>query len=175
MAGMNKRPKMPALHSALRNPIWDTFIAPGITGIQKQKIRQVPRELRPDPLQFAVTAFLIEISGKTRARAFNFVRRALAVYDEYHRARSAYATVFRDQDFYSYLSALGHFETCLAAAYQGHEVLFGLTGSEFRDKNLPGRAELNWRMERLHNKSKHIEGNDPRTELQGRQCHDADF
>jgi hypothetical protein len=56
------------------------------------------------------------------------------------------------------LSALKHFENCLAAAYQGHEVLFGLTGSDFADKKTPGRAELNSRMQRLYNKSKHVEG-----------------
>lgn len=46
----------------------------------------------------------------------------------------------------------------IAATYQGHEVLFGLMGSEFKNKDAPGRAELNWRMDRLYNKSKHIEG-----------------
>jgi hypothetical protein len=46
----------------------------------------------------------------------------------------------------------------LAEAYQGHEVLFALRNADFRDKTASGRAELNWRMERLYNKSKHTEG-----------------
>jgi len=155
---MSRKPQTPGLSDALRNPIWDTFIAPGISTIEKKKIKSVPRELRPDPLQFAVTAYLLGIEGKNRARVFNFVRRARAAYDAYSEARLAYARIFRDQDFSSYLRALGHLETCLAAAYQGHEVLFGLRGSEFKNKELPGRAELNWRMDRLYNKSKHVEG-----------------
>jgi hypothetical protein len=150
--------KLPKLSKALRNPIWDTFIASGISAIEKRKIRPVPRELRPAPLQFAVTAYLLGIDKKARARVFNFVRRTQTVYDEYHEGRSAYLRIFRDQDFDSYLNALSHFEICLAAAYQGHELLFGLSGSAFRDKEVPGRAELNWRMERLYNKSKHVEG-----------------
>jgi hypothetical protein len=158
MPAHGKKSKTPELSRTLRNPIWDTFIAPGISAIQKRSIKSVPRELRPDTLQFAVTSYLLGIDAKTRARVFNFVRRAQGAYDEYHKARLAYSRVFRDQDFYSYLAALGHFEVCLAAAYQGHEVLFGLTGSEFKSKDVPGRAELNWRMDRLYNKSKHVEG-----------------
>jgi hypothetical protein len=155
---MKKNSRVPKLSKALRNPIWDTFIAPGISTIEKKGIKPVPRELRPDTLQFAVTAYLLGLDTKTRARVFNFVRRAQAVYDEYRKGRLTYSRIFRDQDFYSYLTALGHFEVCLAAAYQGHEVLFGLVGIEFQNKDIPGRAELNWRMDRLYNKSKHIEG-----------------
>jgi hypothetical protein len=158
MTQTKKKSKPPQLSKALRNPIWDTFIAPGVSAIEKKNLRSVPRELRPDTLQFAVTAYLLGITGETRARVFNFVRRAQGAYDAYQSARTAYMRIFRDQDFYAYLSALGYFEICLAAAYQGHEVLFGLRGAEFRDKHLPGRAELNWRMERLYNKSKHVEG-----------------
>ena len=155
---MIKKLQAPELNTALRNPVWDKFIAPGISNIRKKRIKSHPRELRPDPLQFAVTAYLLGIDERTRARVFNFVRRARAAYDSYRAARSAYTRIFRDQDFNSYLMALGHFETCLAAAYQAHEVLFGLRGFEFKNKDLPGRAQLNWRMDRLYNKSKHIEG-----------------
>lgn len=158
MVQMTKKSKATKLSKALRNPIWDTFIAPGISAIQRNSIGSVPRELRPDTLQFAVTAYALGLNAKTRVRVFNFVRRAQSVYDEFHKARLAYSKIFRDQDFYSYLAALGHFEVCLGAAYQGHEVLFGLSGSKFKNKDVPGRAELNWRMDRLYNKSKHIEG-----------------
>jgi len=46
----------------------------------------------------------------------------------------------------------------LASAYQGHELLFGGRQMAFFDKDGAGRAELNWRMNRLYNSSKHTEG-----------------
>jgi hypothetical protein len=123
---------------------------------KERKLKVVPSELRPDPLQFTITAFP-QIEVKTRVRVFTFIRRAQAVYDTYRLARIAYARFFREQDHHAYLLALSHFENCLAAAYQGHEVLFALHGSEFRNRDAGGRGELNWRMDRLYNKSKHTE------------------
>lgn len=143
----------------LRHPVWDQFIAPGISNLEKQKLKAVPRELRPDPLQFVITAILLpHIDATTRARVFTFIRRTQTVYDSYRSALSAYARFFRKDDHQAYLTALSHFEICLAAAYQGHEVLFALRNAGFKDKNAGGRAELNWRMDRLYNKSKHTEG-----------------
>ncbi len=156
---MTKRVKKRELNRELRHPIWDQFIAPEITSLEKQKLRTVPRELRPNPLQFVITAILFPgIDPKTRARVFTFIRRTQAVYDSYHSGRAAYAKFFREQNHQAYLTALGQFENCLAAAYQGHEVLFAMRNAEFRDKKGNGRAELNWRMDRLYNKSKHTEG-----------------
>jgi hypothetical protein len=154
-----KTKKVAPSQRELRHPIWDQFIAPGITTLKKQKLKTVPRELRPDPLQFVITAILFPgIDVKTRVRVFTFIRRTQTVYDSYQSARLAYAKFFREQDHHAYLRALNQFEICLAAAYQGHEVLFALRNSEFRDKSGGGRAELNWRMDRLYNKSKHTEG-----------------
>jgi hypothetical protein len=156
---MPKRAAKERLDKELRHPIWDQFIAPGISRLKKQKLKTVPRELRPDPLQFVITAILLpHIDPKTRARVFTFIRRTQTVYDTYKLARAAYAKFFREQDHQAYLTALGQFEICLAAAYQGHEVLFAMRGAEFRDKSGGGRAELNWRMDRLYNKPKHTEG-----------------
>ncbi len=156
---MRKRQKKSELDKELRHPIWNEFIAPSISGLKKQKIKSIPRELRPNPLQFVITAFLFpKIDIKTRARVFNFVRRTQTAYDTYYLARVAYTKFFRERDHQAYLTALSHFEICLAAAFQGHEVLFALRNSEFRDKSAGGRGELNWRMDRLYNKSKHTEG-----------------
>jgi hypothetical protein len=155
---MVPKAKMLSPRKELRHPIWNEFIAPGITKLERKKLKAVPSELRPDPLQFTITAIAFaQIDVKTRARVFTFIRRAQAVYDTYRLARTAYARFFREQDCHAYLLALGHFENCLAAAYQGHEVLFALHGSEFRNKDAGGRGELNWRMDRLYNKSKHTE------------------
>ena len=156
---MTKRTAKAQLDKELQHPIWDRFIAPGISSLRKQKLPTVPRELRPDPLQFAITAILLShIDPKTRARVFTFVRRTQTVHDSYRLARAAYAKFFREQSHQAYLTALGQFEICLAAAYEGHEVLFAMRDAEFRDKSGGGRAELNWRMDRLYNKSKHTEG-----------------
>jgi hypothetical protein len=156
---MTKKAKKTQLHRELRHPIWDQFIAPGITKLEKQTLRTVPRELRPDPLQFVITAILLpHIDVKTRVRVFTFIRRTQTVYDSYRLARAAYSKFFRENDHQAYLTALSEFEICLASAYQGHEVLFALRNSEFRDKGGGGRAELNWRMDRIYNKSKHTEG-----------------
>src|SRR3982750_2748252 len=131
---MTKTPSNSRLHEALRHPKWDELISPGFTGLEKQRMRSIPRELRPDPLQFTVTAFLFpQIDLKTRVRIFNFIRRAQAAYDAYHLARSQYAKFFREQEPYAFLTALNQFEICLAAAFQGHEVLFALRNADFRD------------------------------------------
>jgi hypothetical protein len=143
----------------LRHPIWDAFIAPGITKLSKATIKAVPRELNPDPLQFVITAILFpKIMLHDRVRIFTFIRRTLTAYDAYSAARREYAKFFRHNDHHAYLSALSHFEICVATAYQGHEVLFALRKSDFRNKEGGGRGELNWRMDRLYNKSKHTEG-----------------
>jgi hypothetical protein len=154
-----RKTKTARLHKELRHPIWDEYIAPEITKLKQQTIESVPRELRPDPFQFVITAIAFpKINAKTRARVFTFIRRTVTAYDAYHAARRNYAKYFRENDHHSYLAALSQFEVCLAAMYQGHETLFALTNHDFRDKGAGGRGELNWRMDRLYNKSKHTEG-----------------
>src|SRR5262249_43408826 len=123
----------------------------------RQKIKAVPRELRPDPFQFVITALALNIPTGTRVRVFNFIRRTCSAFDAYQSARLAYGRFFQDDDVHAYLTALGQFEACLASAFQGHELLFGLVGHEFRAKEVGGRGELNWRMDRLYNKSKHTD------------------
>jgi hypothetical protein len=147
------------LQKELRHPIWDEYIAPEITKLKFQTTFSVPRELRPDPFQFVITAIAFpKINPKTRARVFTFIRRTVTAYDSYHAARRNYAKYFRENDHHAYLAALSQFEVCLAAMYQGHETLFALKNSDFRNKDVGGRGELNWRMDRLYNKSKHTEG-----------------
>jgi hypothetical protein len=157
---MSKKSKGQTISRELKHPIWNELIAPDIASLERKKIKPVPRELRPDPLQFVITALLLftKSEAQKRVRVFNFIRRTQTAYDAYHSARNAYARFFRNQDHHSYLAALSGFEVCLAAAYQGHELLFGMVGHEFRAKNAGGRGELNWRMDRLYNKSKHTEG-----------------
>jgi hypothetical protein len=143
----------------LRHPIWDTHLVPGISQIAEHPIKAIPRALKPDPLQFVITSILLELKPTTRARTLNFIRRAREVHEEYDHARRDYRAFFKDEEnAQKYLDALHHFEVCLASAYQGHELLFGGRDAPFFDKAIPGRAELNWRMNRLYNSSKHTEG-----------------
>jgi hypothetical protein len=89
--------------------------------------------------QFVITAILFpKIDPKTRAWVFTFIRRTLIAYDTYHSAKVAYAIFFHEQDHHAFLRALRDFEMCLAAAYQGHEILFALRNAGFRDKDAVG-------------------------------------
>lgn len=141
----------------MEHPIWDEFLAPDISKLTKQKLPPVHKRIRPNPIQFAITAILFpKIPQTTRVRVFNFTRRALSVFDSYGISRVQYAKYFRYRDPIYYLEALQSFENCLAAAYQGHELLFGMTGTDFRGETR--RGELNARMGRLYNAAKHTEG-----------------
>jgi hypothetical protein len=132
---------------------------PGISGITQQLTKTISVTLKPDPLQFVITSILLGLDAVTRARVLNFIRRSREVHEEYHRARRAYNAFFQgEENTQKYFDALHNFEVCLASAYQGHELLFGGRGASFFDKDVPGRAELNWRMNRLYNSSKHTEG-----------------
>jgi hypothetical protein len=142
----------------MRHPVWNDYIAPGIAAIERQTIPSIPKKIDPDPLQFVITSMLISISKSDRIRAFNFIRRSSDALAEYRSARRAYNKFFDERFPHIYLQALHHFEVCLACAYQGHELLFGMTGTPFFDKDKPGRAELNYRLQRLYNSSKHTEG-----------------
>jgi hypothetical protein len=143
----------------------DEFVAPGLSTLRKQRLPALPRELRPDPLQFAMTAFLLphafgrKIEQKTRIRVFNFIRRTRNAYDEYEVAKRAYTKYFVERkNPQPYLSAVRHFENCFASCYQGHELLFAIANREFANKDSEGRGELNYRMSRLYNESKHTKG-----------------
>jgi hypothetical protein len=141
---------------AMRHPIWDSHLAPRISTLELQKLVVLRKAIRPDPLQFVITAIALEfIPLKTRVQTFNFIRRAQVAFDEYALARGAYRKFFSDRNPVFYLDALHHFEVCLASAHQGHEALFEMTGGKFFDSGGQGRAELNWRMNRLYNTAKH--------------------
>ncbi len=142
--------------ASLRHPIWDTYLAPGISQIEQRQLKSVPRNIWPDPLQFVITSILLpQISLTTRVRTFNFIRRSRIVLDEYQLARRSYRKFFIDRDPAHYLAALHHFEVCISSAHQGHEALFGIGGSDFRNAKAQGRGELNWRMNRIYVSSKH--------------------
>ncbi len=142
----------------MRHPVWNEYIAPGIAQIERQTIPTIQKKIDPDPLQFVITSMLISIPKSHRVRAFNFIRRSSDAIAEYRRGRRAYHRFFDERLPHIYLQALHHFESCLACAYQGHELLFGMTGQPFFDNAKGGRAELNYRMQRLYNSSKHTEG-----------------
>lgn len=152
------RKSEPRADQSMRHPVWNDYIAPGIAQIERQTMPNIPRKIDPDPLQFVITSILITIPKSSRVRAFNFIRRSSDALSEYRSARRAYCRFFDERSPHLYLEALHHFEICLACAYQGHELLFGMTGRPFFDKTMSGRAELNYRMQRLYNSSKHTEG-----------------
>jgi hypothetical protein len=142
----------------MRHPVWNEYIAPGIAQIERHTIPAISKKIDPDPLQFVITSMLISIPKRNRVRAFNFIRRSSDALSEYRHARRAYHKFFKERLPHTYPEALHHFESCLACAYQGHELLFGMTDRPFFDKAKAGRAELNYRMQRLYSSSKHTEG-----------------
>lgn len=146
--------------ASMRHPIWNDYLAPDIAQLTKKRLKTVPNNVRPDPLQFVITSILLSgIPLRTRVRAFNFIRRTRIAFEEYALARKSYAKYFIARNPVFYLSALHHFESYLGAAYQGHELLFGINGNDFFDpKAKGGRRELNARMSRLYNSAKHTEG-----------------
>src|SRR5437762_569340 len=103
----------------------------------------IPSKITPDPLQFVITSMLISIPKSDRVRTFNFIRRSSNALAEYRHARRAYHRFFDNRLPQLYLEALHHFESCFACAYQGHELLFGMTNRPFFDKGISGPAELN--------------------------------
>jgi len=69
---------------AMRHPIWDSHLAPKISTLERQKLTVLRKAIRPDPLQFVITAIALEfIPLKTRVQTFNFIRRAQVAFDEY--------------------------------------------------------------------------------------------
>jgi len=142
----------------MRHPVWNDYIAPEIAHLERRTIPLIPKKIEPDPLQFVITSMLISIPKKDRIRTFNFIRRSSNALSEYRQARRCYYRFFNERMPHVYLQALHHFECCLACAYQGHELLFGIKNTPFFDESVPGRAELNYRMHRLYNSSKHTEG-----------------
>src|SRR5437879_1932527 len=120
--------------ASMRHPIWNEYIAPGIAQIERQTIPSIPSKITPDPLQFVITSMLISIPKNDRVRTFNFIRRSSNALAEYRHARRVYYRFFDDRLPHFYLEALHHFESCLACAYQGHELLFGMTNRPFFDK-----------------------------------------
>src|SRR5258708_31923942 len=129
---------------AMRHPIWDSHLAPRISTLEHQKLVVLRKTIRPDPLQFVITAIALEfIPLKTRVQTFNFIRRAQIAFDEYVLARAAYRKFFSDRNPVFYLDALHHFEVCLASAHQGHEALFEMTGGKVFASKAQGRAEPN--------------------------------
>ncbi len=52
---------------AMRHPIWDSHLAPEISTLEPQRIVVLRKAIRPDPLQFVITAIALEfIPVKTR-------------------------------------------------------------------------------------------------------------
>jgi hypothetical protein len=101
-----------------------------------------------------------KIEEKARTRTFNIIRRTINALDEYELARTSYHAIFESEQksTAAYLRALHHFEVCIAQLMQAHELFFGMIDSEYRNKNGTGREELNDRLARIYNDSKHTEG-----------------
>jgi hypothetical protein len=107
---------------------------------------------------FAIgAATFLNIETTTRARLFNFIRKAISAVDPFDLARTHYEQFFASKDIHEYFRALIHFENCLAAAYQGHELLFGIRATPFFNNDTK-RGALNERMRRIYNSAKHVEG-----------------
>jgi hypothetical protein len=143
---------------ALNHQIWNVYLAPGIAGLRHAHLTLVPEEIRPELTQFVITSILLKIEASTRIRTFNFIRRTIGALDEFAAAKVAYDRFFEAHQPNDYFAALRHLEACLASAYQGHELLFEISRAPFFDATGTGRGELNYRMGRLYNTSKHAEG-----------------
>jgi hypothetical protein len=112
----------------------------------------------PDLTGFVVISTLMAIDPQVRARAFNFIRRAISALNEYVAARDDYNAFFAAGDTRQYFSGLQHFENCIAAIAQGHELLVGMSARQLFMKGGTGRLDLNYRLKRLYELSKHTEG-----------------
>jgi hypothetical protein len=142
----------------LEHSLWNKHFAPGISSLKRAHLSKLRTAIRPSVGQFVITTVLLNISADRRVRALNFIRRSAAAFDEFEMARVSYNRFFRSKDPEDYFAALHHFEAFLAAAYQGHELLFGAAKRPFFDAKGEGRAHLNYRMTRLYNTAKHTEG-----------------
>jgi hypothetical protein len=143
----------------MSNYFYDRFVAKGFNTLKEFELPTLQGSDPSNILQFVLnTVFVVSVEEKARVRAFNFIRRTGNAEEEYALAAVDYKAFFKERRVQDYLAALHHFEVCLAEAYQGHELLFGMIKSKFYDEKGKGREELNWRMNRLYNQSKHTEG-----------------
>ena len=131
-----------------------------VADISELKRGEIPplKTNRPALAMFALgAATFLNIETATRVRLFNFIRKAVVATDAFNLARTHYDRLFSSTAvFDEYFLALTHFENCLAAAHQGHEVLFGIRDAPFFNNNTR-RGELNSRMGRMYNSAKHVE------------------
>jgi hypothetical protein len=139
------------------DPIWNEIIAPNISGLKRAEMTSLTIK-KPSLVMFAIwAATFLNIETATRVRLFNFIRKAISAVDAFELARTHYDRLFSSNNIDEYFSALRHFENCLAAAYQGHEVLFGIRSASFFN-NATKRGQLNERIRHLYNRAKHVEG-----------------
>lgn len=142
----------------LKHPIWDKYFAPNVSTLERATLSRLRPAIRPNIDQYVITSLLLEIKPAPRIYMLNFIRRAASAFDNYKLASSAYYRFFRTYIAHDYFDALHYFESCLASAYHGHELLFGARDYPFFDPKGTGRAFLNFRMKQLYNTSKHTEG-----------------
>jgi hypothetical protein len=140
------------------HPIYDQHLAPGISKLKPVNLPLPPQGTTPDLTGFVIISTLITIDPHVRVRAFNFIRRTIFALNEYISARESYNAFFTANDTREYFSALQHFENCVAAIAQGHELMAGMSGRQMFKVGGQGRFDLNYRLKRLHELSKHTEG-----------------
>ncbi len=138
---------------------YDRFVSKGFGSLEKQPLRPFPDELRSFCVQqFVLNAvFCTPFEEKARARSFNVIRRTLNAIEEYELACTSYETIFPNKTVGAYLRALHHFESCVTELFQAYELLLGIIGKKFPDKNAAGPEEVLFRLDRIYNTAKHTE------------------
>jgi hypothetical protein len=144
--------------------LFDELVAPGMSAFTAAKIPEIaPRHPEAEHwlANYTLNAML---RGRFRRPAdqyaFNALRRISTAYEEYAIAASRtgeYLAVRNDAHpaVRTYLSALRHWESCLAAAWQALSTFHHWTGQRSHE---PDDRTAEQRVNALHNASKHAEG-----------------
>ena len=144
---------------ALTAGVQEVLIAPKITRIDNPAIPDLSGSKRY-PVNVFISNFLTAfgLPNFGRQMVFNYVRRAEDALDEYLMAREQllrFVNSGADSPITPYLSALRHFEQCIAHLDHGFNYAFQLTGEWGYQRGDGSRMS---RIDHLHNWIKHTDG-----------------
>lgn len=103
----------------------DNFFAPKLSALTQCGAPELPRDEKWLPTFILRSIFAVRLDAKTRAFAFNFIRRAEAASGTYRAARTSLIEYLATPPtvISPYFSALSLFEVCVAQCYQGYELI----------------------------------------------------
>lgn len=153
----------------LTNYSLDNFVAPHLSELTQNNAP----ELRMDQQDYWVrnfilnTLFGVRLLDPHRQYVYNFLRKVEAAFYEYGNARlllEEYIIIGRDA-VSKYLTAVIHFESCQAQAYQAYMLVKNIIGqNKLFEKNDGSTLD---RLNKMYNLSKHVEAKIAKGELPG--------